>query len=334
MDNSLSTLSPRPHLHFTYAFADKLRLSCTVYFATAFDTLRRRCAIDKVLVQSLERTEVWDAQGGKSKAGFWMTKDKRFIVKELLSKWTVSDMHALLEISPAYFHHMAGTHNRATALAKIVGFYTVTIKDSQCGQKRQLDLLVMENLFHNQNILKTFDLKGIEGRRVAKTKEGDKEVKSTTTQFDADWLEGMQKGLVLLQPHAKRILLDAISLDTRFLSSQSIMDYSLLLGVDTRSSLLPSPNISEDKLDQERENGLLIVGIVDAIGSFNLFKTIESRGKMVMNRGGDVTVIPPDQYRERFENAIRHYFVACPDKWSKVSRKVGGFNGCEVSSVL
>ncbi|UOH85255.1 hypothetical protein LQV05_002074 [Cryptococcus neoformans] len=336
MDNSLSTLSPRPHLHFTYAFADKLRLSCTVYFATAFDTLRRRCAIDKVLVQSLERTEVWDAQGGKSKAGFWMTKDKRFIVKELLSKWTVSDMHALLEISPAYFHHMAGTHNRATALAKIVGFYTVTIKDSQCGQKRQLDLLVMENLFHNQNILKTFDLKGIglEGRRVAKTKEGDKEVKSTTTQFDADWLEGMQKGLVLLQPHAKRILLDAISLDTRFLSSQSIMDYSLLLGVDTRSSLLPSPNISEDKLDQERENGLLIVGIVDAIGSFNLFKTIESRGKMVMNRGGDVTVIPPDQYRERFENAIRHYFVACPDKWSKVSRKVGEFNGCEVSSVL
>lgn len=87
--------------------------------------------------------------------------------------------------------------------------------------------------------------------------------------------------------------MDAISLDTRFLSSQSIMDYSLLLGVDTRSSLLPSPNISEDKLDQEGENGLLIVGIVDAIGSFNLFKTIESRGKMVMNRGGDVTVVSP-----------------------------------------
>lgn len=90
---------------------------------------------------------------------------------------------------------------------------------------------------------------------------------------------------------AKRILLDAISLDTRFLSSQSIMDYSLLLGVDTRSSLLTSLNISEDKVEQERGNGLLIVGLVDAIGSFNLFKTIESRGKMVMNRGGDVTVV-------------------------------------------
>lgn len=334
MDNSLSTPSSRPHLHFTYAFADKLRLSCTVYFATAFDSLRRRCAIDKVLIQSLERTEIWDAQGGKSKAGFWMTDDKRFIVKEMLNKWTVSDMHALLEISPAYFHYMTGTHNRATALAKIVGFYTVTIKDSQSGHKRQLDLLVMENLFHNQSISKTFDLKGIEGRRIVKTKEGDKEVKTAATLFDADWLEGMQKGLVLLQPHAKRILLDAISLDTRFLSSQSIMDYSLLLGVDTGSSFLPFADNSEDKVEQKREDGLLIVGLVDAIGSFNLFKTIESRGKMVMNRGGDVTIIPPDQYRERFENAIRHYFVACPDKWSKVSRKVGGLTGCEVSSVL
>lgn len=38
---------------------------------------------------------------------------------------------------------------------------------------------------------------------MAKTKEGDKEVKSTTTQFDADWLEGMQKGLVLLQPRKR-----------------------------------------------------------------------------------------------------------------------------------
>lgn len=69
------------------------------------------------------------------------------------------------------------------------------------------------------------------------------------------------------------------------------MDYSLLLGVDTRSSFLPFAYNSEDKVEQKRENGLLIVGLVDAIGSFNLFKTIESRGKMVMNRGGDVTVV-------------------------------------------
>ncbi|WVN89047.1 uncharacterized protein L203_104263 [Cryptococcus depauperatus CBS 7841] len=304
MDNSLSMVEPRPHLHFTYILPDRLRLSCVVYFAQAFDSLRRRCAVDKIMVESLARTDVWDAQGGKSKAGFWMTRDKRFIVKELVSKWIVSDMHALLEISPAYFHFMAGTHNKATSLAKIVGFYTVTIKDLQSGQKRQLNLLVMENLFYNQNIVKTFDLKGIEGRRLVKKTDVDgRPDKVSKTLFDADWLEGIQKKLILFQPHAKRILLDAISLDTKFLSSQSIMDYSLLIGVDVSSN-----------------SHSLIVGLVDAIGSFNLFKTIESRGKMALNRGGDVTIIPPNQYRQRFQNAIKHYFIACPDKWSKFFR--------------
>ncbi|ODN92012.1 hypothetical protein L198_05684 [Cryptococcus wingfieldii CBS 7118] len=338
MDTSLSNLDPRPHLYFEYTLPDKLRLSCTVYFATAFDSLRRRCAVDKALVESLEETEEWNADGGKSKAGFWMSKDKKFIVKELVSKWTVSDMHALLEISPAYFNFMTSTHNRATSLAKIVGFYTVTIKDLHSGTKRQLDLLVMENLFYSQSISQTFDLKGIEGRKVVKRKtEGEVEsveVKGPGTLFDADWLENMQNDLVLLQPHAKKILLDAIALDTKFLASQSIMDYSLLLGIDDSSRAFSTsataaagqPAAYEEQVEAMRraKDKTLIVGLVDAIGSFNLFKTIESRGKMALNRGGDVTVIPPDQYRERFESAMRHYFIACPDKWSRVSSSPRG----------
>ncbi|WVF70562.1 hypothetical protein IAT40_005353 [Kwoniella sp. CBS 6097] len=316
-DNSLTSLDDRPHIQFTYTLGDRLKLGCTVYYATAFDSLRRKCAIDKSIIASLSRTNVWDAQGGKSKAAFFMTQDKRYIVKELVSKWNVSDTHALLEIAPAYFEHLAGTHNKATSLAKIVGFYTVRINDLQTGTKRQLDLLVMENLFYKQTIARSYDLKGIEGRKVTKVKaEGETkaEANSEGTLFDGEWLEGMQKGLVLLQPHAKRILLEAISLDTRFLSSQSIMDYSLLLGVD------------EGKQE-------LVVGLVDAIGSYNLFKTIESRGKMAINRGKDVTIIPPDQYRDRFENALKHYFIACPDKWSKPSKR-GSSKLATVPSIL
>lgn len=107
---------------------------------------------------------------------------------------------------------------------------------------------------------------------------------------------------------AKRILLDSLTTDTRFLSSQSIMDYSLLLG-----------------LDQGRSE--LVIGLVDAVGSYGLFKNIESMGKMALNRGreGEVTIvsgikylshcsainaqIPPDQYRERFETALKTYFT-------------------------
>ncbi|OCF73919.1 hypothetical protein I204_05767 [Kwoniella mangroviensis CBS 8886] len=308
IDNPLSSIDDRPHIQFSYTLGDCLRLGCTVYYATAFDTLRRRCAIDRSLIQSLSRTNAWDAQGGKSKAAFFMTTDKRYIVKELVTKWNVSDMHALLDIAPQYFDHLAGTHNKATSLAKIVGFYTVKINDLKSGTRRQMDLLVMENLFYKQSISRTYDLKGIEGRRVNKTSRGEAdtkiEIKPEMTLFDGEWLEGLQKDLVLLQPHAKRILQEAISLDTKFLSSQSIMDYSLLIGMD------------EGKHE-------LVVGLVDAIGSYNLFKNIESRGKLALNRGGEVTIIPPDQYRDRFENALKHYFIACPDKWSKPSRRSG-----------
>nr|XP_019049347.1 hypothetical protein I302_03133 [Kwoniella bestiolae CBS 10118]OCF28277.1 hypothetical protein I302_03133 [Kwoniella bestiolae CBS 10118] len=318
-DNSLSSIDDRPHIQFSYTLGDRLKLGCTVYYATAFDSLRRRCAIDRSLIQSLSRTNAWDAQGGKSKAAFFMTTDKRYIVKELVSKWNVSDTHALLDIAPHYFEHLAGTHNKATSLAKIVGFYTVKINDLKTGTKRQMDLLVMENLFYKQTISRTYDLKGIEGRKVHKFKtvEGDTkvEIKPEMTLFDGEWLEGLQRGLVLLQPHAKRILQEAISLDTKFLSSQSIMDYSLLIGVD------------EGKHE-------LVVGLVDAIGSYNLFKNIESRGKQALNRGGEVTIIPPDQYRDRFEHALKNYFIACPDKWSKPSRRSGLKRTVGVPSVL
>jgi 1-phosphatidylinositol-3-phosphate 5-kinase len=81
------------------------------------------------------------------------------------------------------------------------------------------------------------------------------------------------------------------------------MDYSLLLGLDK---------------DQKE----LVVGIVDSIGSYDLWKTIESKGKM-LTRGGEVTVvspvfdsksctdyqIPPDQYKDRFESALNKYFL-------------------------
>ena len=40
--------------------------------------------------------------------------------------------HALLEIAPAYFEHLAGTHNKATSLAKIVGFYSGAWLQTSC----------------------------------------------------------------------------------------------------------------------------------------------------------------------------------------------------------
>lgn len=94
-DNALATSATNqyPHIQFTYTLGDKLKLACTVYHAEPFDSLRRRCAIDKEIVSSLCNVENWDVSGGKSKALFFRTKDRRFVIKELVTKWTVSDTY-------------------------------------------------------------------------------------------------------------------------------------------------------------------------------------------------------------------------------------------------
>ena len=84
---------------------------------------------------------------------------------------------------------MDSTATKATVMAKLLGFYTVEIRNLENGNvQAKADLLVMENLFFNQTISKTFDLKGIQGRKVKASSRGDKAVSKTL--FDGEWIEG------------------------------------------------------------------------------------------------------------------------------------------------
>lgn len=92
----------------------------------------------------------------------------------------------MIELGPSYFKYMEATTSKPTVLAKLLGFYTVEIKNLESGTTQaKADLLVMENLFYDQKISKTFDLKGIQGRKVKSTGSGSK------TLFDGEWIEGM-----------------------------------------------------------------------------------------------------------------------------------------------
>jgi hypothetical protein len=69
--------------------------------------------------------------------------------------------NAMLDLAPEYFKFTQSTYNKATSLVKIVGFFSVMTHDRKSGVKKNMDLLVMENLFHDHEITKTYDLKGI-----------------------------------------------------------------------------------------------------------------------------------------------------------------------------
>jgi len=142
--------------------------------------------------------------------------------------------------------------------------------------------------------VKTFDLKGIQGRKV----KAAKLAQLSKTLFDGEWIEGQQKTLMLVRPHSKEVLRASIRSDADFLSKSNIMDYSLLVGVD-------------------EEQKQIACGLVDTIGSYTFAKTLEYKAKHGLNAGKEVTVMPPAEYQERFVSALEGYFVACPDKWSK-----------------
>ncbi|KAI0773107.1 hypothetical protein BD413DRAFT_539189 [Trametes elegans] len=287
-------IDERPHIKYDWTIGKRLRFSCTVYYARQFDLLRRRCGVEDVFLRSLARSENWAAEGGKSRSNFWKTTDNRFIIKTLVNAWNVADLQVLIDLGPSYFKYMEATASRPTVLAKLLGFYTVEIKNLESGTTQaKADLLVMENLFYNQSISKTFDLKGIQGRKVKASSGG-----SSKTLFDGEWIEGQQRALTLVRPHSKVILQEAVKADCDFLARSNIMDYSLLLGIDD-------------------ENKQMICGLVDTIGSYTFAKTLEYKAKQGLNAGKEVTVVPPHEYQERFVGAMDDYFLACPDKWSR-----------------
>jgi 1-phosphatidylinositol-3-phosphate 5-kinase len=87
-----STIDERPHIKYDWTIGKRLKFSCTVYYAKQFDALRRRCNVDDVFLRSMERSDNWMAEGGKSKSNFWKTTDDRFIIKTLVNAWNVADL--------------------------------------------------------------------------------------------------------------------------------------------------------------------------------------------------------------------------------------------------
>ena len=86
---------------------------------------------------------------------------------------------------------MESTVSKSTVLVKLLGVYTVEVKDFESGATTKVDMVVMENLFYNRKVDKTFDLKGIQGRKVkyaANDVGGDGRRRQTL--FDGEWIEG------------------------------------------------------------------------------------------------------------------------------------------------
>ncbi|GAA5927806.1 uncharacterized protein JCM15063_005999 [Sporobolomyces koalae] len=264
-----------------------LSASCKIFFAEHFEALRRQCGCERQFIESLSRCYKWDSSGGKSKADFMKTLDDRFIVKQL-SSWEVDVLSSFL---PAYFTYMADClfKGQPTVLAKIFGIYRISF-----GKKyKNLDFLVMENLFYGRQLTQIFDLKGSTRNRRADS--------NNPVLLDENLMEISLKTPIYVREESQSFIRQAIHNDSQFLSDLNVMDYSLVIGVDSAKHEL-------------------VVGIVDFIRTYTWNKRIESWVKETTfiggaSKAGGPTIITPRQYKMRFREAIDGYLQLSPSPW-------------------
>ncbi|KAJ2470437.1 Mitochondrial distribution and morphology protein 12 [Coemansia sp. RSA 2322] len=282
--------SPGHHLVVQFV-AGQTEFVCKVYYAAQFEALRRCNGCQDSYIESLSRCMPYVAQGGKSGSAFLRTKDKRFIIKDVLK----AESDAFVKFAPFYFKHMYRTYRDVmlTVMVKIFGLCRVSYRNAATGKTVKMNVIIMENLFYERNCKPIFDLKGSERNRMV-SETGVNEVLQ-----DENFVKLIRKSPICIRQQTKRHLHDAIWNDTLFLSKMNVMDYSLLVGVDESSNEL-------------------VIGIVDFIRTFTWDKKLESWVKEtgILGSGGKgPTIVSPKQYKKRFREAMERYFLMVPDKF-------------------
>lgn len=171
--------------------------------------------------------------------------------------------------------------------------YQLAFKNNVTGKSLKQDVLVMENLFYDRKISRIFDLKGSLRSRYAQTTGQENDV-----LLDENLIEALHSSPLYIHEHSKRVLMTAIHSDTMFLADCSVIDYSLLVGL-------------------EQSTGELVVGIVDYIRTYTWDKKLESWVKETGLLGGggkEPTIISPKLYKQRFREAMSRYFHVVADK--------------------
>ena len=271
--------------HLKYQFSEgSAKMLCKVFYAEQFDALRRKCGVAERFVESLSRCMKWDSKGGKTKSVFLKTLDDRFVLKSL----SPIETQAFLQFAPGYFYVMSRFlfHDMPSVIAKMLGFFQITIKNPGTGVDFNWSLLVMENLFYDRSPTRTFDLKGsMRNRRIQSTGEQNEVL------LDENMVDFIYATPLFSREHSKRLLRASVYNDTLFLAKQNVMDYSLMVAID-----------------EERKE--LVVGIIDCIRTYTWDKKLET---WIKDRGKNrPTVTSPKEYKSRFREAMSRYVLQAP----------------------
>ncbi|PVD30502.1 hypothetical protein C0Q70_09769 [Pomacea canaliculata] len=215
------------------------------YCPLVFKNLRDRFGIDdnQYMLSLTRHIRACDSPG-KSGARMFLSHDKRYFVKTLVSE-EVEMMHHILK---QYHQYVVECHAQ-TLLPQYLGMYRLTVNDVETY------MVVMRNVFSPRlPIHKKYDLKGSTVDRQASEKEKAKEL---PTLKDNDFVN--DGAVINIGPKEKDRILNILQKDVEFLSSLHIMDYSLIVGIHdaTREDMQQRNSfpVPADEEDDEEEEG-------------------------------------------------------------------------------
>ena len=176
------------------------------------------------LSPKFNREMVFKAGEGAGRSGsfFFFSHDRKFIVKTM----TKGELDLFLQILPQLSEHHKKTPR--SLLSKILGVFTVKMRKVD-----PVHLMLMENTMRLKNPDKlnyVFDLKGsLVDRKVKGI------TKPSTTLKDINFLmaAGANKNFTAQTAINRSILRASVHKDVEFLRSLGLMDYSLLLAIET-----------------------------------------------------------------------------------------------------
>lgn len=275
---------------------------------------------------------------GRSGAFMFFTGDERLIVKTM----SPEECNFLRKIATNYEGYM--TSNRNTLLTRFYGCHAVSLYG------KMYYFVVMGNLFADTQVVHhRYDIKGSWVDRNAKVpKPGDKTTcrycnasytfGSTRNQECGDGLNFHEPNIVLkdndlmmkirIDARQAHKIYDQIHKDSDFLCDQGIMDYSLLMGVQSseyfvdtsdvmtmRNPSTMNKNGQDDSLFTQLATSvsgpsLYHFGIIDILQQWTFEKKMERFYKVNFKRKDPdgVSAMPPKPYKFRFQQRMSRIF--------------------------
>eukprot|EP00753_Platysulcus_tardus_P018111 PLAT6720.1.p1 GENE.PLAT6720.1~~PLAT6720.1.p1 ORF type:complete len:725 (+),score=331.91 PLAT6720.1:15-2189(+) len=280
-------------------------------------------------IRSMSSLSVPKFSEGASGAFFVFTKDQRFAVKTM----SKDECIFLREMAGRYLAYMSKHPN--TLITKYFGLHSIKM------YRQRIYFVVMENVFppkEKLTIHERYDLKGSWISRNADRSKGDNVVLK-----DGDLNLRLQ-----INPELSRRLGREMRSDVDFLSSNGIMDYSLLLGVHRRrfhidgdgpsrrvsrggrkrqakrrGSRAASDEVGADGVPFYRESqggvmalvvegpGTYFFGIIDCLQQWDWKKKAEAAAKrwLKFKDPHGISAVPPEEYAVRFKQRVIASFI-------------------------